>query len=96
MKSSLVHTYVCRSDLIIRRYNAPGILIVTNTIEKFKTTDKEQLLKETSALVRPSLYVALCYLSVQIWKDICSGAAITDPSLLNRFHLFTYAVSETV
>ena len=45
----------------MRRYNAPGILIVTNTIEKFKTTDKEQLLKETSALVRLSLYMFVCY-----------------------------------
>ena len=53
-KFGKVYTYVCRPDLIIRRYNVPGILIVTNTIEKFKTTDKEQLLKETSALVRLS------------------------------------------
>ena len=45
----------------MRRYNAPGILIVTNTIEKFKTTDKEQLLKETSALVRLSLCMFVCY-----------------------------------
>ena len=55
MKSSIVYTCVRRPDLIIRRYNAPGVLIVTNTIEKFKTTDKEQLLKETSALVQLSL-----------------------------------------
>ena len=42
----------------MRRYNSPGILIITNTLEKFKTADKEQLLKETSALVR--LFACAC------------------------------------
>ncbi|XP_065918994.1 ubiquitin-like modifier-activating enzyme ATG7 [Dysidea avara] len=59
-----------------RSYNSPGILLITNTVEKFKTTSKEKLLEETSQL---------------IWSDICTGAAVTDPSLLTRFHLFTFA-----
>lgn len=94
--------FVYRPELIVRRYNSPGILIVTNTMEKFKTTDKEQLLKETTSMVGRhyvcinKLYDTLCCVPyIQVWKDICSGAALTDPSLLTRFHLFTYAVSES-
>ena len=64
-----IDLYVYRPELIVRRYNAPGILIVTNTIEKFKTTDKEQLLKETSALVRPS-YIHVCVLLCKMCSDM--------------------------
>ena len=50
--------YNHRPGSTVRRYNSPGTLIITNTLEKFKSTDKEQLLKETSALVR--LFVCAC------------------------------------
>jgi len=41
----------CRPQLTARSYNSPGILLITNTLEKFKTTSKEKLLEDTSQLV---------------------------------------------
>ncbi|KAI9206057.1 uncharacterized protein BJ171DRAFT_580131 [Polychytrium aggregatum] len=55
---------------------APGTLKNTNTVEDFKALDKNALLKDTAE---------------QIWQDICSGAALDDPSLLSRFLLVTFA-----
>ena len=57
-------------------YAAPGMLKNVNTLESFKTLDRQQLLLETAE---------------KVWADILSGAAITKPELLNRFLVFTYA-----
>ncbi|CAG8462812.1 27311_t:CDS:10 [Dentiscutata erythropus] len=57
-------------------YPSPGAIKNTNTIEEFKTLDKNALFKETAE---------------QIWQDIISGAAVKDPYLLTRFILVTFA-----
>ncbi|KAF9173583.1 Autophagy protein 7 [Mortierella sp. AD011] len=57
-------------------FPAPGIVKNTNTIEDFKSIDKTALFKTTVD---------------QIWGDITSGRAVTDPSLLNKFLLLTFA-----
>jgi hypothetical protein len=37
---------------------------------------------------------AALMLWLQLWQDITSGASIADPSLLSRFFLLSYAVSD--
>ncbi|OAJ39464.1 E1-like protein-activating enzyme Gsa7p/Apg7p [Batrachochytrium dendrobatidis JEL423] len=54
----------------------PGVLKNTNTIEDFKSVDKNSLIKTVS---------------LEIWQDILSGAAVADPTLLNKFLLLTFA-----
>ncbi|XP_033647359.1 ubiquitin-like modifier-activating enzyme ATG7 isoform X1 [Asterias rubens] len=53
-----------------------GTLLNLNTIDAFKSCDKKSELERAADL---------------IWRDITSGAAISDPSLLSRFLLLTYA-----
>lgn len=55
---------------------AGGTLYNTNTLEAFKTSDKKALLEKEAG---------------EIWGSIQSGAAISDPSVLCRFILLTYA-----
>ncbi|KAJ3182712.1 Autophagy protein 7 [Geranomyces variabilis] len=55
---------------------SPGVLRNTNTIEEFKQLDKTNALKEVAE---------------RIWADMNSGAAISNPSLLTRFLLVTFA-----
>ncbi|KAF9942943.1 Autophagy protein 7 [Mortierella alpina] len=57
-------------------FPAPGIIKNTNTIEDFKAIDKTALFKMVVD---------------QIWDDITSGRAVSDPKLLNRFLLLTFA-----
>ncbi|KAG0254840.1 Autophagy protein 7 [Mortierella polycephala] len=57
-------------------FPAPGIIKNTNTVEDFKALDKTALFKMTVD---------------QIWADITSGAAVLDPSVLNRFLVVTFA-----
>eukprot|EP00039_Didymoeca_costata_P001914 m.56210 g.56210 ORF g.56210 m.56210 type:complete len:686 (-) comp11025_c0_seq2:1628-3685(-) len=59
-----------------QKYVATGKLYNTNTIEAFRTLDIPTLAKEAA---------------LQIWQDIKSGEALKNPSLLNRFVLFTFA-----
>ncbi|CAL4065189.1 unnamed protein product, partial [Meganyctiphanes norvegica] len=58
-------------------FPAVGQLINTNTIEDFRNRDKAQLLKCCAGMV---------------WSAITSGDALDQPSLLNNFLLFTFAV----
>lgn len=57
-------------------WSVPGELHNVNTLERFKTYDRPQLLQETAAV---------------IWNDLLSGAAERDPSLLGRFAMISYA-----
>ncbi|CAG8483624.1 5517_t:CDS:10 [Ambispora leptoticha] len=57
-------------------YPSAGTIKNTNTIEEFKSLDKNALFKTTIE---------------QIWNDITNGEAIKNPSLLTRFLLITYA-----
>ncbi|CAG8494260.1 7433_t:CDS:10 [Ambispora gerdemannii] len=57
-------------------YPSVGTVKITNTIEEFKSLDKQALFKTTTE---------------QIWNDIVSGKAIENPSLLTRFLLITFA-----
>jgi hypothetical protein len=44
-----------------------------------------------------SSYVLIVFINVlQLWSDITSGKALSDPSLLSRFLLLTFAVSITI
>uniref|UniRef100_H3A244 Ubiquitin-like modifier-activating enzyme ATG7 n=1 Tax=Latimeria chalumnae TaxID=7897 RepID=H3A244_LATCH len=54
-----------------------GILYNTNTLESFKSCDKKALLEQAGK---------------EIWDAIKSGAALENPSLLNKFLLLTFAV----
>uniref|UniRef100_H3A245 Ubiquitin-like modifier-activating enzyme ATG7 n=2 Tax=Latimeria chalumnae TaxID=7897 RepID=H3A245_LATCH len=53
-----------------------GILYNTNTLESFKSCDKKALLEQAGK---------------EIWDAIKSGAALENPSLLNKFLLLTFA-----
>ncbi|KAJ3163130.1 Autophagy protein 7 [Geranomyces michiganensis] len=64
------------SSAAVRSCTSPGILRNTNTIEEFKQLDKTIAFKE---------------ITERIWGDITSGAAVTNPSLLTRFLLITFA-----
>nr|BAX30162.1 ubiquitin-activating enzyme E1 [Polyandrocarpa misakiensis] len=55
---------------------SPGVLFNKNTIEEFKESDKKALLESQADV---------------LWDDIKSGRAISDPSLLCRFMLLTFA-----
>eukprot|EP01047_Picozoa_sp_COSAG01_P052865 COSAG01_NODE_5603_length_4152_cov_6.246237_1_plen_719_part_00 len=59
---------------------APGELLVTNTAAAFKSLDKAKLLSKAAE---------------RIWDDICSGAALAEPALLNRFVTIAYADLKT-
>eukprot|EP00329_Picozoa_sp_Boothbay-MS584-11_P004576 46727_4 len=59
---------------------APGELRLLNTASSFKELDKSELLVNTAE---------------QIWADIRSGAAVKDPTLLNRFVLIAFADLKT-
>eukprot|EP01112_Ceratiomyxa_fruticulosa_P011811 TRINITY_DN3239_c0_g2_i5.p1 TRINITY_DN3239_c0_g2~~TRINITY_DN3239_c0_g2_i5.p1 ORF type:complete len:623 (+),score=106.10 TRINITY_DN3239_c0_g2_i5:111-1979(+) len=59
-----------------RSYMVQGTLFNTNTLETFKGLPKPKLFSD---------------LAEKIWEDIKSGAAVQDPSLLNRFLLLTFA-----
>lgn len=65
----------CSSEGHAGEHGIPGTLHHKNTFEAFKTSDKAKLLAEAGA---------------QIWRDISSGAAEADPSLLSRFILLAY------
>ncbi|XP_035376055.1 ubiquitin-like modifier-activating enzyme ATG7 isoform X1 [Electrophorus electricus] len=60
----------------VRCCPALGTLYNTNTLEAFKSTDKKALLDKAAN---------------EIWNAIQSGAAVEDPSVLNRFILLTFA-----
>uniref|UniRef100_A0A4W4DY53 Ubiquitin-like modifier-activating enzyme ATG7 n=1 Tax=Electrophorus electricus TaxID=8005 RepID=A0A4W4DY53_ELEEL len=62
----------------VRCCPALGTLYNTNTLEAFKSTDKKALLDKAAN---------------EIWNAIQSGAAVEDPSVLNRFILLTFAVT---
>ncbi|XP_071960528.1 ubiquitin-like modifier-activating enzyme ATG7 [Antedon mediterranea] len=53
-----------------------GTLFNTNTVDDFKNLDKKILLQDAAQ---------------QMWDDIVSGRAISDPRLLSKFLLLTYA-----
>ncbi|KAJ3196423.1 Autophagy protein 7, partial [Irineochytrium annulatum] len=53
-----------------------GLIKNTNTIEEFKSLDKQAILSAAAA---------------RIWDAIVDGSATKDPSLLTRFHLITFA-----
>ncbi|CAG8483984.1 236_t:CDS:10 [Paraglomus occultum] len=57
-------------------YPSVGQIKNTNTIEEFKQFDKTALFKRVAD---------------QIWQDIVSGDAVTQPHLLTRFLLITFA-----
>ncbi|CAL1608170.1 unnamed protein product [Knipowitschia caucasica] len=56
--------------------SASGTLYNTNTLDAFKATDKKAMLEKQAN---------------EIWDAIQSGAAVTDPSILCRFILLTFA-----
>eukprot|EP01091_Cochliopodium_minus_P020380 TRINITY_DN8883_c0_g1_i1.p1 TRINITY_DN8883_c0_g1~~TRINITY_DN8883_c0_g1_i1.p1 ORF type:complete len:726 (-),score=230.70 TRINITY_DN8883_c0_g1_i1:44-2176(-) len=58
------------------KYIAPGILFHTNTIEEFQKMDRKKIFND---------------MVEKIYKDIDSGEAEKDPSLLNRFFLLLFA-----
>ncbi|XP_065175766.1 ubiquitin-like modifier-activating enzyme ATG7 [Sycon ciliatum] len=55
---------------------APGMLLLKNTMDDFKSADKKKIIEEAGK---------------QIWDDIQSGAVLENPSLLSRFALLTFA-----
>ncbi len=55
-----------------------GLLQNTNTLEAFKEINKQTVINKCGE---------------QIWNDILSGAALSNPSLLTRFLLLTFAVT---
>mmetsp|Transcript_10415 Transcript_10415/g.20669 ORF Transcript_10415/g.20669 Transcript_10415/m.20669 type:complete len:691 (+) Transcript_10415:3-2075(+) len=57
-----------------------GTLLNANTVEEFKAFDKRGLIKAEGDI---------------LWKDITSGKCTSDPSLLNRFLLLTFANLKT-
>ncbi|XP_013097237.2 ubiquitin-like modifier-activating enzyme ATG7 [Stomoxys calcitrans] len=57
-------------------FQAHGIIFNKNTIEEFKTCDKNALLKEQG---------------LKLLKDIQSDAVLDDPSLLARFFILSFA-----
>lgn len=56
-----------------------GILVNKNTVDDFKSCDKVELLKNEGTL---------------LWKDIQNGNCFQNPSLLSRFFILSFAVSE--
>ncbi|MEW5309568.1 MAG: hypothetical protein WDW38_001449 [Sanguina aurantia] len=56
-------------------HRVPGTLVNLNTLEGFCAADKPVLMQKAAH---------------QIWQDICSGAAVADPSKLCRFLLLTH------
>lgn len=58
-----------------RCFPAHGTLRNTNTIDMFKTIDKQQLINA---------------IGDQIWSDVISDRAVEDPSLLSRFLMLTF------
>jgi ubiquitin-like modifier-activating enzyme ATG7 len=59
-----------------KTFASNGLLKNTNTMDEFRNCDKKSLLDAQGAL---------------IWDDIVTGRALTDPSLLTRFFLLTFA-----
>ncbi|KAI8994652.1 ubiquitin-like conjugating enzyme [Pilobolus umbonatus] len=57
-------------------YNSKGILINTNTIEEFRTIDKNQLFQQVTE---------------KIVTAVNTGHAVNDPNQLNQFLLITFA-----
>lgn len=62
-------------------YQCHGAIINKNKIEDFKSCDKLDLINEEGKL---------------IWNDIVSGACLAKPSLLARFFVFSFGVSELI
>lgn len=60
-------------------YQCHGAIINKNKIEDFKTCDKLELINEEGKL---------------IWDDITSGACLEKPSLLSRFFILSFGVSD--
>jgi hypothetical protein len=58
-----------------------GLLQNTNTLEAFKDINKQNAINKCGE---------------QIWNDILSGAALSNPGLLTRFLLLTFAVTNNV
>ncbi|PIK52991.1 putative ubiquitin-like modifier-activating enzyme ATG7-like [Apostichopus japonicus] len=56
-------------------FPSPGTLINFNTLNAFREIDKKNVLEQSAK---------------QIWDDIKSGKAITEPFLLSRFMLLTF------
>ena len=63
------------SSLSPQQHTAVGRIHNANTIEGFKKMDKKGLWNSAS---------------VDLWKDITSGAALEKPELLSRFVIFTF------
>lgn len=59
-----------------RHFPVCGTLRNFNTIEDFRNVDKKELFAQ--AVTR-------------VWNDVASGAALRDPSLLNRFLVLAFA-----
>ena len=57
-----------------------GLLHNTNTLSAFKDVNKQ---------------AAIDAAGQKIWRDITSGAALSNPNLLSRFLLLTFAVSRS-
>ncbi|KAK3248623.1 Ubiquitin-like modifier-activating enzyme ATG7 [Cymbomonas tetramitiformis] len=57
-------------------YIAWGSLYNVNTLDRFKSFDRERIMAKASE---------------EIWCDIRSGAACANPALLNRFVVYTFA-----
>lgn len=70
----------CRevNDETFYKYFARGHCLNKNTLEAFKSSDKNKLLKEFGE---------------HMLNDFCSGRAIEDPSKILAFHLLMYSVS---
>ncbi|XP_062516954.1 ubiquitin-like modifier-activating enzyme ATG7 isoform X2 [Corticium candelabrum] len=72
--------FICSQKILSTTHGrhslAHGHLVVTNTLEKFKTADKVHLLSEAGR---------------RVWESIVSGRAVDNPSLLVQFFLFTFA-----
>ena len=56
--------------------SVPGSILNVNTVEAFKEVDKKRLIEQVGSLVRDAIE---------------SGEYLTDPSILQRFVLLTFA-----
>ncbi len=57
-------------------HRVPGSAALLNTWDAFRDSDKAAVLQQAAAAV---------------WRDICSGRAEANPSLLSRFTLLCFA-----
>lgn len=63
------------SPVLQGAHTFPGQLLLSNTLEAMRRTDKAAVLQQVGQ---------------QVWADILSGAAEAQPQLLNRFLLLAY------